>query len=98
MTQTVESRTRHAQRKLRNVQGERKVALGGGPSAEEALSEAQRLESKAADLMKPACTPVLRSGEVLRLPGLPDDAGPVWEIANTLRDPDQAAWAATADD
>jgi hypothetical protein len=87
-TELPESRTRQAHRKLRNAGVERKLASCGGPVAQSDLETAVSLEAEAADLMKPAGIPKLSGGEVL---SMPNDAGPVYEIQNTLRNPDQAA-------
>ncbi len=71
------------------VEGERStLARDGGPSSDAELNEALRLEAERQDLMKPLAAPTIRSGEVLYAP---DESGPAYEIANTLRDPDQAA-------
>jgi hypothetical protein len=83
-----ESKSRLAAVKLRNAGLERRNARSGGPSAEADLTEAVRFEAEAAALMRPPVAPTIRSGEVIYVP---DDSGPASEIADTLRDPDQAA-------
>jgi hypothetical protein len=83
-----ETRSRQAERALRNAGIERRLAQYAGPSAFAQLEDAQRLEANAAALMKPTGAPTVRGGEVLYVP---EGDSPSSEIANTLRNPDQAA-------
>ena len=83
-----ESNSRMALRALNNAAVERSLAQRGGRNAAVHVSEAERLESFAAALMKPAGSPKVRSGEVAFVPG---DSGPPSAIADTLADPDMAA-------
>jgi hypothetical protein len=83
-----ETKSRQAERARRNAGIERRLAQHAGPGAAAQLEEAERLETIAAALMKPAAAPTVKSGEVIYVP---DDSGPASEIADTLRNPDQAA-------
>jgi hypothetical protein len=83
-----ESRTIQAQRKLYDAGRERKLAACGGPASEAQLQSAEELDAQAAALMLPVAPPTIRSGEVF---ATIDEAGPVYEIQNTLRDPKQTA-------
>jgi hypothetical protein len=83
-----ETKSRQAERARRNAGIERRLAQHAGPGAAVQLEEAERLETVAAALMKPAAAPTVRSGEVIYVP---DESGPASEIADTLRNPDQAA-------
>jgi hypothetical protein len=82
------SRTRQALGKQRDAAIERKLASYSGPSAHSQREVANRLDAEAAALLTPVGPPIVRSCEVF---AMPDDSGPVYEIQNTLRNPDQAA-------
>lgn len=83
-----ESKSRLAVRALSNAAVQRRLAQRGGKNADVYLAEAERIESFAAELMKPAGSPTVRSGEVAFVPG---DSGPPRVIADTLADPDTPA-------
>lgn len=73
---------------------ERRYALDGGPAAIGATEEAERLEHGASRLMGPPLSaPLVRCGEVTQAEHTP---ALVWEVTNTLRDPDQVAIDASA--
>ena len=82
------SRTTEALLLRRDAAEQLRYAATGSPDPIAALAEADRLDAQAAVLLKPAGAPTLSGGEVV---AMPDDTGPVWEIANTLREPDSAA-------
>jgi hypothetical protein len=82
------SRTRQALGKQRDAAIERKLASYSGPSAHSQREVANCLDAEAAALLTPVGPPSVRNGEVF---AMPDDSGPVYEIQNTLRNPDQAA-------
>jgi hypothetical protein len=84
----VETKSRQAARARRNAGIERRLARHAGLGAADQLAEAERFETIAAALMKPTGAPTVKSGEVV---AAPDEAGPASEIADTLRNPDQAA-------
>lgn len=84
----LDSKSRRAERALRNAGIERRLAQYAGSAAPAQLADAERLEANAAALMKPTSPPTVRGGEVLYVPG---GESPSSEIANTLRNPDQAA-------
>ena len=84
----LESKTVQAQRKTsrcRSGAQTRILAVGLHPNS---LQSAEELEAQAAALTLPVASPMIRSGEVF---ATIDDAGPVYEIQNTLRDPKQTA-------
>jgi hypothetical protein len=83
-----ESRAHRAQRALRNAGIERRLALQGGSGAAAQLKDAERLEASALEWMKPEAAPTVRNGEVMYADG---GSGPSSEVADTLRNPDQAA-------
>jgi hypothetical protein len=91
-TKRSEGKARLAQRALSNAAVERKLAQHAGKNAAVQLAEAERLESFAAELMKPAGAPTVRSGEVAFAPG---GSGPSRVIADTLAHPDTAALEAS---
>jgi hypothetical protein len=69
------------------------AAACGGPEANDNLAFAQTLERAAVELRIPKKAPIIRSGEVI---ATADESDPPWEIANTLRNPDQVAIEASA--
>lgn len=69
------------------------AAALGGQEAEDNLSYAQVLERSAVELRIPRAAPIIRSGEVIKTA---DETDPPWEIANTLRNPDQVAIEASS--
>jgi hypothetical protein len=83
-----ETKSRRAETARRNAGVERRLAQHAGSEAAAQLKDAERLESVAADLMKPAAAPVVKCGEVTYVSG---ESGPNREIVDTLNNPDQAA-------
>jgi hypothetical protein len=83
-----ETKSRLAARALNNAAVQRRLAQRGGKNAAVYLAQAERIEAVAAELMKPAGSPTVRSGEVAFVPG---DSGPSSVIADTLAHPDTAA-------
>ena len=84
----LESKTRRAAKAMRNAGIERRYAHQGGSGSAPQVEEAERLETIATALMVPERAPTVRSGEISYAP---DNSGPPTEIADTLRNPDQAA-------
>jgi hypothetical protein len=87
-----ESKSRLAARALSNAAVERRLARQGGCNSAERLADAERLESNAAELMKPVGVPTIRSGEVVYAPG---NARPPRTIVDTLENPDGTALEAS---
>jgi hypothetical protein len=83
-----ETKSRRAEKAMRNAGVERRLAQRASSDAAAQLEDAKRLESVAAALLKPASAPVVRCGEVTYISG---QTGPARQIADTLDNPDQAA-------